>query len=296
VENALATHAPIAVAPGKDPATSLTLLLSPTQINGETSFFLIDHLGKVQLYRSLPAPVGDRKRDCAALADSVAFIVDRYLEEMELPELPVRPVNPPTARLPPTLAPPSVSLEESTTPPFELPVTHFLFALQLDRRMENESQPLDASSLSLALAARLVSWGPVLLGLKLGMGASSTKDVSWPNGNVRVRRFPTNLTLMASYRRERAELGLGPRIAMDIHHLKVHSGQNSDQITRWPLAAGLEAAFHYSLTNQLFLRASAAGHFSIFRKEFTPESTPDKPLFATPWAFLEFSFGVGIHL
>lgn len=295
VEAALATHAPLAGIPraGNDSATRLTLLLTPTQVNGETSFFLIDRLGKVQLYRSLPAPLGDRKRDCTALADSVAFIVDRYLGEMELPELPMkRPPPPPSP--PPT--PPPLSLEEPPAPPFELPATHFLFALQLYRRLENESQPLDAYALGITLGARLITWGPFLFGAKLGMGASRSKDVVWPKGTVSVIRFPAHLALSASFRRGRGEFFLGPRIAMDLLYLQVHSANYSERILRWPLAGGLEAAFHYSLTNQLFVHASAAGNFSILHKEFTPESTPNRPLFATPWLFLEFSFGVGIHL
>ncbi|HEX7505747.1 MAG TPA: hypothetical protein VF550_03175, partial [Polyangia bacterium] len=114
VQAALDTHAPRLVTwrPEDVSANPLTLTLSPNLATGETSILLIDKAGLVKLYRVLPPPVGDRARDCAALADTVAFIVDRYFEEVEIPQLPERkppPIPPPPlppAPLPPTPKPP----------------------------------------------------------------------------------------------------------------------------------------------------------------------------------------------
>jgi len=106
VAAALEKHVPhlLASAPDQNPNNQLTLVLSPALGTGDTSFFLIDKNGRVRIYRTLPPPVGDRARDCAALADTVAIIVERYFDELELPNAPEKKRKPETTA--PTPAPP----------------------------------------------------------------------------------------------------------------------------------------------------------------------------------------------
>src|SRR5450759_1947531 len=109
VQAALDTHAPRLVTPRPDeePAGQLALALYSTSPGRETSFTLLDGKGRVRLYRTLPPPPGDRARDCAALADTVAFIVDRYFDEVELPSLPEKKKQQPAPTSPPPPPPPS---------------------------------------------------------------------------------------------------------------------------------------------------------------------------------------------
>lgn len=60
------------------------LSLSTEAAAGSPIVQLVDRRGRVLLRRSLPLPPsGERQRDCPALADSVALIVERYLQELE---------------------------------------------------------------------------------------------------------------------------------------------------------------------------------------------------------------------
>src|SRR5450631_3985427 len=109
VQAALENHAPRLVAARQEgpAANSLILTLSPALATGEMSLTLVDKAGFVKLYRVLQPPPLDHARDCAALADTVAFIVDRYFEEVELPKLPERKPPPPPPPVPPPPPPPS---------------------------------------------------------------------------------------------------------------------------------------------------------------------------------------------
>jgi hypothetical protein len=106
---ALERHVPnlLTSPPDQNTTNQLTLVLSPALSTGDTSFFLIDKNGRVRIYRTLPPPVGDRARDCSALADTVALIVERYFDELELPNLPEKKRKAePAAATPAPLPPP----------------------------------------------------------------------------------------------------------------------------------------------------------------------------------------------
>jgi hypothetical protein len=110
VQAALATHAPrlLAARAAEDPADQLTLSMGTTAGAPDLTLTLLDGKGRVRLFRTLPASAAGRGRNCAALADTVAFIVDRYFDEVELPAAPERPPPPPSpAPPPPPPAPPA---------------------------------------------------------------------------------------------------------------------------------------------------------------------------------------------
>jgi hypothetical protein len=149
VHAALETHATRWVTPRSEdnPASQLTLTLSPAAGTGEMSISLIDKAGLVKLYRTLS--LGDRARDCAALADTIAFIVDRYFEEVELPTFPERKPPPP-----PPPPPPQPLLKQSEPKP-ETP--NFTLALTLGRRIPGNAEDLGGIEIKLAGAAALTS-------------------------------------------------------------------------------------------------------------------------------------------
>ena len=114
VQAALQTHAPRLVArrPDEEPASQFVLTLVAAAPGKELSFSLLDGRGRLRLFRSLPPPPADKARDCAALADTVAFIIDRYFAEVELPALPEK--KPPPA---PPPSPPAPTAPAPTPPP-----------------------------------------------------------------------------------------------------------------------------------------------------------------------------------
>lgn len=123
VQAALEKHAPrLLVARGdEDPAKHLVLTLSPSPSTRELNLSLLDGKGRVRLYRSLPSPAPDRPRDCAALADTVALIVDRYFDEVEIPSPPERKAA--SSPLPPLASAPASPLPTLPTGPSPGPPT-----------------------------------------------------------------------------------------------------------------------------------------------------------------------------
>lgn len=117
VQAAIASHAPRLLAPHTDDssANQLTLSMGSTPGSRDVTLSLLDGKGRIRLYRALPAPPGDRSPDCAALAHTVAFIVDRYFDEVELPAAPERKLPPAPPSPPPT--PPSPPPAPPSPPP-----------------------------------------------------------------------------------------------------------------------------------------------------------------------------------
>ena len=67
---------------------------------------MIDQQGMLRLFRILARPGAANARDCVALADTVAIIVQRYLEEVELPDVEAPRKSPPIPMASPASANP----------------------------------------------------------------------------------------------------------------------------------------------------------------------------------------------
>jgi hypothetical protein len=86
-----------------DPETVLTVVLPSPGSAQEPSFSLVDQQGRLRLFRTLARPGNGQAHDCAALSDTVALIVQRYLEEVELPK--IEAASPTENNRPPPAAP-----------------------------------------------------------------------------------------------------------------------------------------------------------------------------------------------
>ena len=88
VATALTERAPAAqVAGAVDSESALTLVLPRPGTPQEPSFSLLDPQGRLRLFRTLARSGTTNASDCAALSVTVAIIVQRYLEEIEMPEV-----------------------------------------------------------------------------------------------------------------------------------------------------------------------------------------------------------------
>jgi hypothetical protein len=120
VQAALQTHAPklIASRPDDDPEKQLLLNLISAMPGKELSFSLVDGKGRMRLFRSLQPPPGEKARECAALAVTIALIVDRYFDEVEIPPLAEKqPPPPPSPATPEPTPPPAPPPTPPSTPP-----------------------------------------------------------------------------------------------------------------------------------------------------------------------------------
>jgi hypothetical protein len=290
VQAALGTHTPRLVAPqaDDDPANALTLTLSPTLATGEMSLSLVDKIGRVKLYRLLPPPPGDRARDCAALADTVAFIIDRYFDEVELPNLPER-------KLPPPPPPAKVAEPKSAVPEFALSGT-------MGRRIPGDAADLGGVEFKLAGGAALTTFA--LAGGKPWIDASAglvgIAKESWPRNESRsatVVRTGVDLSVLLGWPVWNGRLYAGPQASVEMVWLNWVNADASGQVEReirFDAAAGLRTGYQYFWRERFFARVDLTGCIAIVRHKIAAKSDPSASLFEAPPAYLTMAFGIGI--
>lgn len=297
VRAALDIHAPrlVAADSGDGSAHALVLTLSPTLATGEMSISLMDKTGLVKLYRLLPPPPGDRARDCAALADTVAFIIDRYFDEVELPKLPERQPAPPL----PLPAPPPAKIVEpkSRVPRFALSGT-------MGRRMPGSATDLGGYEFKLTGGAALASL--MLAGGRPWVDASAgivgIADRSWEHnkgsGKARAVRSGVDLSLLLRWQVWHGWLYAGPLASIEMVWLDWRDADKPDQVQReirFGSAAGLRTGYQYAWHGRFFARADLTGCIAIRRQAISTQSGgPAASLFESPPAYLTMAFGVGI--
>jgi hypothetical protein len=289
VQAALETHAPRLVAENV-PGNLLILSLSPTLATGEMSLSLMDKAGIVKLYRVLPPPPGDRARDCAALADTVAFIVDRYFNEVELPKLPERKPPPPPPQPPPA----------KLASPIKLDVPGSAVAATVGRRIPGGVTDLGGIELKLTGG---VAWSSTELAggqpwVDLSAGIVGTVHQPWNHGggagSADATRAGADLAFLLGWPVGHGRLYAGPLASIEMIWLDAtYYGQLHHEIY-YESAAGLRAGYQYFWQKYLFARADITGCAALVRHRFDTLSDPSAPLFESPPAYLTFSFGIGI--
>jgi hypothetical protein len=292
VQTALETHAPRLVAPHSENGAnnSLILTLSPTLATGEMSISLMDKTGLVKLYRLLPPPPGDRARDCAALADTVAFIVDRYFEEVELPQLPERPPAPPP---PPPL---EVVEPRARAPRFALSGT-------MGRRIPGGATDLGGYEFKLTGGASwtnlVLAGGRPWIDVSAGIVGIATHD--WENvtgkSTSKVVRSGADLALLLGWPVWHGWIYAGPLASIEMIWLDWRDADASDRVQReirFDSAVGLRTGYHYFWRERFFARADLTGCVATVRHSITAKSDPATSLFEAPPAYLTMAFGVGI--
>ncbi len=311
VQAALENHAPRLVSPRPQAGTAnpLTLVLSPPLATGETSLSLVDKAGLVKLYRVLPLPVGDRTRDCAALADTVAFIVDRYFEEVELPKLPERkpppppaPPPPPPPPPPPTPRPPPPAKPKRPEPN---PVTPgFALSVTAGRRIPGGATDLGGNEFKLtggAAVTRLVlAGGRPWIDISAGV-VGIASDCKWVYekgaGSATAVRSGADLALLLAWPLWRGRLYAGPQGSLEMVWLDWRNADANAQLRReirFAWAAGLRTGYQYFWQERFFARADLSGCVALVRQRIVAQSGSTVPLFEAPPAYLTMAVGFGI--
>jgi hypothetical protein len=278
-------------------AKTLVLLLSPTLATGEMSISLVDKNGIVKLYRLLPPPPGDRARDCAALADTVAFIIDRYFNEVELPQLPERSPLPPPQPPPPPPPPPTKVVEpKSEVPEFALSAT-------LGRRMPGGATDLGGYEFKLtggtSLTSIVLAGGRPWMDVSAGLVGIAKRDWDYANGSgsSKVVRSGADLSLLLRWPVGHGWLYAGPLASIEMVWLDWRDADSTDQLRReirFGSAAGLRTGYQYFWRGRFFARADLTGSVAITRQKIAAQSGAGITLFESPPAYLTMAFGVGI--
>lgn len=306
VQAALELHAPrlLAPRPDDDPASQLSLALSFASPTHEMGLTLLDSKGRVRLYRALPPPPGDRAHDCAALADTVAFIVDRYFDEVQLPALPEKapppPAPPPPPPAPQKSPPATISSSKELLAPKPATPSYGVSAM-VGRRLPGSAEDLGGIEFKLTLGAQLAhvgEHGGELWG-ELSGGVIGFANQPWrcPNdvvcGNANVSRYGGDAALLLGWPLWHARLYAGPLIAPELIWLDANANGRTQHEYHTGLAAGLRAGLQYFWKQRFFARLDVTGAVAIVRQKIVTRSA-DLLIFATPPAYVTFSLGAGI--
>jgi hypothetical protein len=201
VSSALAARVPATLGNlAGDPETVLSVVLPAPGSAQEPSFSLVDQQGRLRLFRTLARPGSGQARDCTALSDTVALIVQRYLEEVELPEIQAPAKDPlPEKRRPPE--PPRPPVPTTVAPPEPGRNARWDLSLGFAARFANQNSGLESLDLGrLSVARSLGSSADEGMLLALWIGVSGWTGWSAPansdGGQGRLVRIPSGLALM----------------------------------------------------------------------------------------------------
>ncbi|HEV3031341.1 MAG TPA: hypothetical protein VG319_06840 [Polyangia bacterium] len=162
---------------------------------GEVRVDLVDVHGEIVLHRALPAPPRGSAPDCAALADTIALIVDRYLHDVgyEAPSLP-----PPALKPPPTPAP-AVTLQPTgvAVAPSSVPRARGVWRLGLaGSARRGDAGGIDGDG-DLTIGVESAGEG-VHRGARLSLGYAPPVDARWSSATATLRRLPFRLGVYLS--------------------------------------------------------------------------------------------------
>jgi len=302
VQAALEAHAPKLVAPSSEGPSGgpLTLWLATSSGTGELSLSLADRAGMVKLYRMLPPPQGGRPRDCVALADTVALIVDRYFDEVELPAMPEKkalPPPPPPPPAPPPAAPPpprKASASGNEIPAFALSGT-------IGRRVPGGASNLSQYAFKLTIGVALSRLGRRGGALCLDASAGSVGIVSqaWDHpdgsGNATAVLSGADLALLLAWPAWFGRFYIGPQGTVDMVSLDaVINSKTTQHDVRFGAAAGLHLGYQVFGWQHFFARLDLNGAMAIVRQQVVTQSLEHTVLFEAPAAYLSVAGGVGV--
>ncbi len=282
-----------------DPTKLLTLTLMPASPSGETSFSLMDRAGLVKLYRSLPAPTGDRVRDCAALADTVAFIVIRYFEEVELPALPERK-PPPQPERQPLPEPPSAPKPAAPEATAKVEPARLALSINGGRRFPGEATEFGGYEAKLAAGVMLMDFakrrGDLWLDLAGGFaGHGSLSVVGRPNDSITTNRASGELSLLVGWRFGQSRLYAGPTANLDLIWVESNLGGRNQREQRFAAGAGMKIGYQH-FWRRVFVRSDLTTDVALAREEAAVVSANGtrKVVISAPRMYVTLAFGLGV--
>jgi hypothetical protein len=245
IGEAIEARLPGVLVPPEQGALPEALLLAMAQdaATGVQSFTLSDHQQKVRLRRDLPAPTGAGDQECPALAETVALMVERYLQDLGY-----RPEPP---------APPDQRRWE-------------IFGGATWR-----SGADGLAAYELRMGAGRVLGGRGRLSLALAVGVEGASQQAWPGGSGRLRRYPAELRLAWRAAIGPTTLELGPSLGAQLLVLYSQTRDEDGTDVRLIPTAGLGAGLRIPLGKAPFLRIVAGMGVALLRYDFV-NPPPDR--------------------
>ena len=296
VSAALSERAPAAQSTrALDSESALTLVLPVPGTPQEPSFSLVDPQGRLRLFRTLARPGATNARDCAALSVTVAIIVQRYLEEIEMPEVEAARKSPTVQVVPP--APPSPSPPPVVVGPPPRLRARWDMSLGISQRFADQATSLEAYDLRLSVARTLGARVDAGLLVRLWSGVSGWTQHDWTGGRGDVMRVPSGLDLMWRRAVFSVELQLGLSGLLDCWILGARDQQTN---VHWDyrltaagaLTGGMQVPLGKRLFARLFLDVAVAG----WRYKYYDRTADGQTVFSTPSVFGDAGLALGMSL
>ncbi len=275
----------------------MTLVLPAPGTSQEPSVSLIDQQGRLRLFRTLARPGAAHARDCVALADTVAIIVQRYLEEVELPELEAARKSPEILAAPPAPAPPPSPSPSPLVAASPLRAwARWDVSLGISQRFSGQMAGLEPYDLRLSLARTLGARMDTGLLLRLWSGLSGWTTHYWNGGRGEVIRVPSGLELMWRRAVSAVELQLGLAGLLDCWILGARYQTNAQWDFRVAIAGALTGGMQVPLGKRLFLRFSLDFAVGALRYRYVEPGDPNETAFSTPRVFGDAAVAFGMSL
>ena len=292
VATALTERAPAAQTTGAvDSESALTLVLPTPGTPQEPSFSLIDQQGRLRLFRTLARPGTTNARDCAALSVTVAIIVQRYLEEIEMPEVVAARRTPAIQVVPPAPTPAPVVVG----PPWRLR-SRWDISLGISQRFANQTTSLEAFGLRLSVARTLGAHMESGLMLRLWSGISGWTEYDWTGGRGDVMRLPSGLEFMWRRWASSVEFQLGLAGLVDCWILGARDQAGLHWDTRFVVSGALAGGMQVPLGRRLFARLFFDFAVAGWRYEYFDRIRLKEVVFSTPGVFGDAGLALGMSL
>jgi hypothetical protein len=272
VTEALGARLPGVLVPEDQAKSSGALLLTLSAgSDGAPGFVLVDQKGSVRLRRALSS--GNAvKRDCPALAETAALMVERYLQDVAVQD-----------RAPP----PAVAVE--APPPAPRPA---------ERRWDLFAGGTWRPGGSGLAAYELRLGGARSLGERLALGATvgieGAAPHEWKGGTGRLRRFPVEARLLWRLTNGVVAVEAGPFAGAHVLLLDSDVGDMGDTALRAiPVAGGL-AAVRFPMGRRMFLRLVAAVGLALVRYDFVTPGGMGTVAFGTERTYGKMGLEAGL--
>jgi hypothetical protein len=246
VNEAVAARLPGVLVPLEPkPAEGVLVLQLAGGTGKPLGFTLVDPKGEVRLERTLPAARNASAGDCAALAETVALIVERYLQDLGYQD---RAISPPRVT------------QEPVVPRWEV----FLGAT-----WQPGEGGLAGYEAQLGVGRVLGRRGSFLL--EITGGIRGRRDESWSGGvSGQLWRLPLELRFLERWSLNSSlNLEAGPFAGAHLLMLLTDSERESSRETHVSPVAGLAAGLRVTLGEHAFIRLLASGGVAIVRYKFT---------------------------
>jgi len=292
ITDALNARIPDVISVAGDPAAGGGLRLSVTGTPGAAPLRIeiTDASGEPRLQRTLQPSDRGRGADCAALAETVALIVDRYLHEVGY-ELPPSPPPPPVAPPPPPSPPPEAEAalpaivsrpSRSPPPPGGTRIDIVAGGAWRGASTGSEEEVTGGVGVDFAFGGRRV--GAVLTG-----GMAPTRETA--DATATLQRFPVHLALYLGLPIGPGQLEPGIGAGIDWLAAARRDGPR-DLLRDNRLSPGADLALGYRLFlgEHFFLRAGASMAVAKAYHFVTKTET----LFETPRTFFRAALDLGV--